>query len=62
MISFTSYELVSTLDSLYQKNVPSGVREYIDMRAGTVPAPVPKVRRLKSVPSAVETFETEVKE
>ena len=55
-------ELVSTLDSLYQKNVPSGVREYIDMRAGTVPAPVPKVRRLKSVPSAVETFETEVKE
>ena len=28
-------ELTSALDTLYQKNVPSGVREFIDMRSGT---------------------------
>lgn len=47
-------ELTSALDTLYQKNVPSGVREFIDMCAGTAPAPTPKVRRPKPVsPSAV---------
>lgn len=52
-------ELESAIDVLYQKHVPSGVREYIDMRSGTAPAP--KVRRSKSVPSAVGANETEVK-
>lgn len=55
-------ELESAIDVLYQKHVPSGVREYIDMRSGTVPAPAPKVRRSKSVPSAVDAAETEVTE
>lgn len=41
-------ELVSALDVLYQKHVPSGVREYIDMRSGTAPSPTPKVRKTKS--------------
>ena len=55
-------ELEAAIDVLYQKHVPSGVREYIDMRSGTAPVPAPKVRRSKSVPSAVGTNETEVKE
>lgn len=54
-------ELTSALDTLYQKNVPSGVREFIDMRSGTAPAP--KVRRPKPVsPSAVGEASPEVKE
>lgn len=56
-------ELTSALDTLYQKNVPSGVREFIDMRSGTAPAPAPKVRRPKPVsPSAVGEASPEVKE
>ncbi|MCI8388176.1 MAG: hypothetical protein HFE63_06910 [Clostridiales bacterium] len=55
-------ELESALDVLYQKHMPSGVREYIDMRSGTFSAPAPKARRSKSVFSAVGTSETEVKE
>lgn len=54
-------ELVTALDTLYQKHVPSGVREYIDMRSGTVPAPAPKVRRNK-LSSAVGGSESEVTE
>lgn len=54
-------ELFSALDVLYQKHVPSGVREYIDMRSGTAPVPVPKVRKTKSS-SAVGDSEPEVKE
>lgn len=54
-------ELVSALDVLYQKHVPSGVREYIDMRSGTVPAPATKVRRNK-LSSAVGGSESEVTE
>ena len=54
-------ELVSALDVLYQKHVPSGVREYIDMRSGTVPASATKVRRNK-LSSAVGGSESEVTE
>ena len=54
-------ELVTALDTLYQKHVPSGVREYIDMRSGTVPAPATKVRRNK-LSSAVGGSEAEVTE
>lgn len=46
-------ELTSALDTLYQKNVPSGVREFIDMHSGTAPAPTPKVRRPKPVSPSV---------
>lgn len=54
-------ELVTALDTLYQKHVPSGVREYIDMRSGTAPAPATKVRRNK-LSSAVGGSESEVTE
>lgn len=41
-------ELTKALDTLYNKNVPAGVREFIDMRSGTNPAMPPKpVRRPK---------------
>lgn len=35
-------ELARALDMLYTKNVPAGVREFIDMRFGAGPAPAPK--------------------
>lgn len=54
-------ELVSAIDVLYQKHVPSGIREYIDMRSGSAPASTPKVRRTKSS-SAVGESESEVTE
>ena len=54
-------ELVSAIDVLYQKHVPSGVREYIDMRSGSAPASTPKVRRSK-LSSAVGGSESEVTE
>ena len=54
-------ELISALEVLYQKHVPSGVREYIDMRSGAVPAPTPKARRTK-LSSAVGESEAEVTE
>lgn len=47
-------ELEKALESLYTKNVPAGVRDFLDMKSGTpTPAP-PKQRRQKpSVSSAV---------
>lgn len=54
-------ELISALNTLYQKNVPSGVREYIDMRSGNSPATTPKVRRTK-LSSVVGDSEAEVTE
>ena len=38
-------ELEKALDSLYTKTVPPGVREYLDMKAGSIvsrPSPKPK--------------------
>lgn len=40
-------ELEHALDSLYVKNVPSGVRDFIEMKSGAVTAP-PKPRKPKS--------------
>lgn len=47
-------ELEKSLESLYTKNVPAGVRDFLDMKSGTpTPAP-PKQRRQKpSISSAV---------
>lgn len=47
-------ELEKALESLYTKNVPAGVRDFLDMKSGTpTPAP-PKQRRQKpSISSAV---------
>ena len=43
-------ELERALDALYVKNVPTGVREFIEMKSGAVTAP-PKPKKLK--PSSV---------
>lgn len=41
-------ELEKALEAMYGKTVPSGVREYLDMRAGnSVPAQI-RARRMKS--------------
>lgn len=55
-------ELTKALDTLYNKTVPAGVREFIDMRAGINPMPAPKpTRRAKPpVSSAVDTASQEV--
>ncbi len=47
-------ELEKALEALYTKNVPAGVRDFLDMKSGTpTPAP-PKQRRQKpSISSAV---------
>ncbi len=49
-------ELGKALEALYTKNVPAGVREFIEMRAGLPPASAstPKAKKPKpSPPSAV---------
>ncbi len=38
-------ELTKALDALYSKNVPAGVRDFLDMRSGTVEPAPPKVKR-----------------
>lgn len=40
-------ELVKSLDVLYMKNVPVGVREYIDLRSGAAEVATPKVKKPK---------------
>ena len=40
-------ELEHALDSLYVKNVPAGVRDFIEMKSGAVTAP-PKPRKPKT--------------
>ncbi len=51
----TENELVKALDSLYAKNVPTGVREFIDLRSGMIVSPAAKLSRKPkiSVSSAV---------
>ena len=41
---------VESLDTLYAKNVPAGVREFLNMRSGNAEPPAPKVRRQKAEP------------
>ena len=52
-------ELERALDVLYGKTVPAGVREFIDMKSGTVSSSaVPKARK----PKPPKTEHTEVSE
>lgn len=52
-------ELEKSLDTLYTKTVPAGVREFIDMRSGAVsPSAVPKPKK----PKPPKTEHTEVSE
>ncbi len=55
-------ELTGALDLLYTKNVPSGVRDFINMRSGAEPAPPkPKKPRLgKTNPVPAEVSENEL--
>ena len=43
-------ELTRSLDALYAKNVPAGVREFLNLRSGNAEPPAPKVRRQKAEP------------
>ena len=55
----TEAELEKALDTLYSKTVPAGVRDFIDMKSGTVsPSAVPKARK----PKLPKTEHTEVSE
>ena len=38
-------ELTKALDALYCKNVPAGVRDFFNLRAGTAELAPPKVKR-----------------
>ena len=52
-------ELERALDTLYSKTVPAGVRDFIDMKSGTVcSSAVPKPRK----PKLPKTEQTEVSE
>ena len=52
-------ELEKSLETLYTKTVPAGVREFIDMRSGAVsPSAVPKSKK----PKPSKTEHTEVSE
>lgn len=43
-------ELTKSLDTLYAKNVPAGVREFLCLRSGSTEPPAPKVRRKNAEP------------
>lgn len=45
-------ELTKSLDTLYTKNVPTGVREFLNLRSGNAEPPAPKVRRKKAEPKS----------
>lgn len=59
----TEDEIVKALDSLYAKNVPAGVREFIELRSGTTVSPPSKSYRKQktSVPSAAGADKDEVR-
>lgn len=47
-------ELEKALEALYTKNVPAGVRDFLDMKSGTATPAAPRPRKQKpSVSSAV---------
>lgn len=52
-------ELEKALDTLYTKTVPAGVRDFIDMKSGTVSSAVPKLKKPRS-PKAEHTEVSEV--
>ena len=55
----TEAELEKALDTLYSKTVPAGVRDFIDMKSGTVSSSaVPKPKK----PRPPKTEHTEVSE
>lgn len=45
-------ELEKALEMLYTKTVPAGVREFIEMKSGTVPKPAEKSRKPKAALSS----------
>ena len=45
-------ELEKALETLYAKNVPAGVRDFIDMKSGAVSASPPKARKQRNMPSS----------
>ena len=50
-------ELEKSMESLYTKNVPAGVRNFIDMKSGTEVLSKPKPRNLKIAVPAEEASE-----
>lgn len=54
-------ELIKSLDTLYQKTVPAGVREFIELRSGNPEPLIPKAKKLRAS-SKPKTEETEVPE
>lgn len=50
-------ELTKSLDALYAKNVPAGVREFLNLRSGNAEPSAPKMRRQKSEPKPNLTAE-----
>ena len=55
-------ELTNALEVMYSKNVPSGVRDFINMRSGAEPAPPKpkKPRPEKTSPAPAEVSENEL--
>ncbi len=57
-------ELTKELDTLYSKNVPANVREFIELRSGGTPVPAkqkaqrPQAQRFKSSVSEVSANES----
>ena len=45
-------ELERSLETLYTKTVPAGVREFIEMKSGNAPKPAPTVKKQKPSPSS----------
>ena len=43
-------ELTKSLDTLYAKIVPAGVREFLNLRSGNAEPPAPKARKQKAEP------------
>ena len=54
-------ELVKALDTLYAKTVPSGVREYIELRSGSTEVTSKPKKPKPSLSSAVGAASQEVK-
>lgn len=50
-------ELTKALDALYSKNVPAGVRDFLDMRSGTVEPAPSKVKKQRAEKNASASME-----